>query len=79
LVNGVLFTGGWAKDGLYFETVGRIFKVSVIIIIVNIYYYHYYYYYIILYYPNTLVVIYMHLLEALVYPIERILCVPRVY
>jgi len=29
LVNGVLFTGGWAKDGLYFETVRRIFKVSV--------------------------------------------------
>ncbi|AES66557.1 putative gamma-glutamyl hydrolase [Medicago truncatula] len=26
LVNGVLFTGGWAKDGLYFETVRRIFK-----------------------------------------------------
>ncbi|WJX67713.1 Gamma-glutamyl hydrolase 2 [Trifolium repens] len=26
LVNGVLFTGGWAKDGLYFETVERIFK-----------------------------------------------------
>ncbi|XP_004489007.1 gamma-glutamyl hydrolase 2-like [Cicer arietinum] len=26
LVNGVLFTGGWAKDGLYFETVKRIFK-----------------------------------------------------
>ncbi|KAJ1441627.1 Peptidase C26 [Sesbania bispinosa] len=26
LVNGVLFTGGWAKSGLYFETVGRIFK-----------------------------------------------------
>lgn len=29
LVNGVLFTGGWAKDGLYFETVKRIFKVSI--------------------------------------------------
>lgn len=29
LVNGVLFTGGWAKGGLYFETVGRIFKVFV--------------------------------------------------
>lgn len=29
LVNGVLFTGGWAKDGLYFETVRTIFKVSV--------------------------------------------------
>jgi hypothetical protein len=28
-VNGVLFTGGWAKDGLYFETVGTIFKVSI--------------------------------------------------
>jgi len=26
-VNGVLFTGGWADTGLYFETVGRIFKV----------------------------------------------------
>ncbi|KAA8526748.1 hypothetical protein F0562_009023 [Nyssa sinensis] len=26
LVNGVLFTGGWAKSGLYFEVVGRIFK-----------------------------------------------------
>nr|XP_025610897.1 gamma-glutamyl hydrolase 2 isoform X3 [Arachis hypogaea] len=26
LVNGVLFTGGWAKDGQYFETVRRIFK-----------------------------------------------------
>lgn len=26
LVNGVLFTGGWAKDGLYFEIVGEIFK-----------------------------------------------------
>ncbi|PNX98034.1 gamma-glutamyl hydrolase-like protein, partial [Trifolium pratense] len=26
LVNGVLFTGGSAKDGLYFETVGTIFK-----------------------------------------------------
>ncbi|XP_027339803.1 gamma-glutamyl hydrolase 2-like isoform X5 [Abrus precatorius] len=26
LVNGVLFTGGWAKSGLYFETVGKIFK-----------------------------------------------------
>nr|AFK48386.1 unknown [Lotus japonicus] len=26
LVNGVLFTGGWAKSGLYFETIGRIFK-----------------------------------------------------
>jgi hypothetical protein len=29
LVNGVLFTGGSAKDGLYFETVGTIFKVSI--------------------------------------------------
>ncbi|XP_059662747.1 gamma-glutamyl hydrolase 2-like isoform X2 [Cornus florida] len=26
LVNGVLFTGGWAKSGLYFEVVERIFK-----------------------------------------------------
>jgi gamma-glutamyl hydrolase len=26
LVNGVLFTGGWAKEGLYFETVKTIFK-----------------------------------------------------
>ncbi|KAF7822609.1 gamma-glutamyl hydrolase 2-like [Senna tora] len=26
LVNGVLFTGGWAKTGLYFETVEQIFK-----------------------------------------------------
>ncbi|KAK9088719.1 hypothetical protein Scep_027801 [Stephania cephalantha] len=26
LVNGVLLTGGWAKTGLYFETVQRIFK-----------------------------------------------------
>ncbi|XP_028763816.1 gamma-glutamyl hydrolase 2 isoform X2 [Neltuma alba] len=26
LVNGVLFTGGWAKTGLYFETVEKIFK-----------------------------------------------------
>ncbi|KAK7244137.1 hypothetical protein RIF29_38955 [Crotalaria pallida] len=26
LVNGVLFTGGWAKSGLYFETVEKIFK-----------------------------------------------------
>ncbi|TKY49201.1 Gamma-glutamyl hydrolase 2 [Spatholobus suberectus] len=26
LVNGVLFTGGWAKTGLYFETVTKIFK-----------------------------------------------------
>lgn len=29
LVNGVLFTGGWAKSGLYFETVTKIFKVSI--------------------------------------------------
>ena len=27
LVNGVLFTGGWAKNGLYFDIVGEIFKV----------------------------------------------------
>lgn len=27
LVNGVLFTGGWAKSGLYFEVVKKIFKV----------------------------------------------------
>ncbi|XP_077251102.1 gamma-glutamyl hydrolase 2-like [Tasmannia lanceolata] len=26
LVNGVLFTGGWAKSGLYYETVKEIFK-----------------------------------------------------
>ncbi|GMH14361.1 hypothetical protein Nepgr_016202 [Nepenthes gracilis] len=26
LVNGVLFTGGWAKSGLYFETVKEVFK-----------------------------------------------------
>ncbi|KAJ7948788.1 Folate gamma-glutamyl hydrolase [Quillaja saponaria] len=26
LVNGVLFTGGWAKTGLYYETVEKIFK-----------------------------------------------------
>ncbi|XP_061362371.1 gamma-glutamyl hydrolase 2-like [Gastrolobium bilobum] len=26
LVNGVLFTGGWAKSGLYFETIGKIFE-----------------------------------------------------
>lgn len=26
LVNGVLFTGGWAKSGLYFDVVGLIFK-----------------------------------------------------
>ncbi|GLU18045.1 hypothetical protein SLE2022_343670 [Rubroshorea leprosula] len=26
LVNGVLFTGGWAKSGLYFETLRRVFK-----------------------------------------------------
>jgi hypothetical protein len=29
LANGVLFTGGSAKDGLYFETVRTIFKVFV--------------------------------------------------
>lgn len=33
LVNGVLFTGGVANDGLYFEIVGRIFKVSIITVI----------------------------------------------
>lgn len=27
LVNGVLFTGGWAKTGLYYETVQELFKV----------------------------------------------------
>lgn len=27
LVNGVLFTGGWMKSGLYYKTVGEIFKV----------------------------------------------------
>ncbi|XP_071907332.1 gamma-glutamyl hydrolase 2-like [Coffea arabica] len=26
LVNGVLFTGGWAKSGLYFDVVGTVFK-----------------------------------------------------
>ncbi|XP_058779525.1 gamma-glutamyl hydrolase 2-like isoform X2 [Vicia villosa] len=26
LINGVLFTGGWVKDGPYFETVERVFK-----------------------------------------------------
>lgn len=28
LVNGVLFTGGWAKTGLYFETIKRVFEVT---------------------------------------------------
>lgn len=28
LVNGVIFTGGWAKSGLYYKTVGEIFKKS---------------------------------------------------
>ena len=28
LVNGVLFTGGWAKTGLYFNTAKAIFKVG---------------------------------------------------
>lgn len=28
MVNGVLFTGGWAKSGLYYETVKGIFKVN---------------------------------------------------
>ena len=28
LVNGVLFTGGWAKSGLYFDVVGTVFKVN---------------------------------------------------
>ncbi|RVW43020.1 putative gamma-glutamyl hydrolase 3 [Vitis vinifera] len=28
LVNGVIFTGGWAKSGLYYTTVGEIFKKS---------------------------------------------------
>lgn len=27
LVNGVLFTGGWAKSGLYFEVAQKIFQV----------------------------------------------------
>jgi hypothetical protein len=38
LVNGVLFTGGWAKEGLYFETVKTIFKVYqlIIVAIINI-------------------------------------------
>ena len=27
LVNGVLFTGGWAKKGLYYSVVEKIFKV----------------------------------------------------
>ncbi|XP_020581282.1 gamma-glutamyl hydrolase 2-like [Phalaenopsis equestris] len=26
LVNGILFTGGWAKEGLYFETVKKVFE-----------------------------------------------------
>ncbi|XP_058070015.1 zeta-carotene desaturase, chloroplastic/chromoplastic-like [Magnolia sinica] len=29
LVNSVLFTGGWAKTGLYYETVQEIFKVHI--------------------------------------------------
>ncbi|XP_058095492.1 gamma-glutamyl hydrolase 2-like isoform X2 [Magnolia sinica] len=29
LVNGVLFTGGWAKTGLYYETVQEIFKKTI--------------------------------------------------
>ncbi|XP_019443867.1 PREDICTED: gamma-glutamyl hydrolase 2-like isoform X2 [Lupinus angustifolius] len=28
LVNGVIFVGGWAKDGLYLETVARILKIA---------------------------------------------------
>lgn len=28
MVNGVLFTGGWAKEGLYFETAKKIFKTA---------------------------------------------------
>jgi hypothetical protein len=28
LVNGVILTGGWAKEGLYFEIVKKIFNVS---------------------------------------------------
>nr|XP_009406769.1 PREDICTED: gamma-glutamyl hydrolase 2-like isoform X2 [Musa acuminata subsp. malaccensis] len=28
LVNGVLFTGGWAKKGLYFETITKLFQVT---------------------------------------------------
>ncbi|KAG1367777.1 Gamma-glutamyl hydrolase [Cocos nucifera] len=28
LVNGVLFTGGWCKKGLYFETVKKIFQIT---------------------------------------------------
>jgi len=27
LVNGVLFTGGWSKSGLYFDVIEGIFKV----------------------------------------------------
>lgn len=27
LVNGVLFTGGWAKEGLYYSVAEKIFKV----------------------------------------------------
>jgi len=34
LVNGVLFTGGWAKSGLYFETVTKIFKVSIYLFVI---------------------------------------------
>ncbi|XP_058115296.1 zeta-carotene desaturase, chloroplastic/chromoplastic-like isoform X2 [Magnolia sinica] len=29
LVNSVLFTGGWAKTGLYYETVQEIFKLHI--------------------------------------------------
>ena len=28
LVNGVIFTGGWAKTGLYYDVVEKIFNVS---------------------------------------------------
>ncbi|WOL14659.1 gamma-glutamyl hydrolase 2-like isoform X3 [Canna indica] len=28
LVNGVLFTGGWAKKGLYYETIKRVFEIT---------------------------------------------------
>lgn len=29
MVNGVLFTGGWAKNGSYYETAKAIFKVPI--------------------------------------------------
>lgn len=29
LVNGIIFTGGWAKDGLYFDVIKGIFQVII--------------------------------------------------